>query len=220
MNSDRSRCMYTSSIDRIDGLSYSSLRNESRTTGSETDETAVARQQARRATMYTANNTMSGIARQVTAALEGVEPDSNGRITFQQVADHKKALEEAFAEDVKADLKELGVDEDIEFRLVADNAGGVAVVSDHPDAELVERYFKANPEMVERFNKIEMLGNFDRAREFQSRPITDMRKEIQMQAVDAFMTSASDNGMSMMSELMDFSASGYTSDMFGLNLSV
>lgn len=213
--------MYTSSIDRVDGLSYSGLKNDSRTTdSSSSNEAAATRAQARRAAMYTGNNTMAGIAKQVESALEGVTADSNGRITFQQVAEHKKKLEAEFAEDVKKDLRALGVDENIEFRLVSDNNNGVSVVSDSKDSALIERYFKANPEMVERFNKIEMLGNFDRARQYQNKPITDMRKEIQMQAVDTFMGAAQGNGMSMASELMDFSAYGYSAGMYGVNLSV
>lgn len=213
--------MYTNSIDRVDGITYSGLRNEPRTTDETSSESTVSRQQARRASMYTGGtSSMAGIARQVQAALAGVEPDSNGRITFKQVEEYKKTQEASFAEDVKSDLRELGVDEDIEFRLVSDGKGGISVISDHPDADLVERYFKANPEMVDRFNSMEMLGNFDRARQFQDRPVTDMRKAIQMEGVAAFMSAAQGNGMSLVSELMDFSAAGYTAGMFGLNLSV
>ncbi|GFM33670.1 hypothetical protein LN040_01595 [Desulfovibrio subterraneus] len=213
--------MYTSSIDRIDGLSYSGLRSDSRTTeNSSTQEAEKTRVQARRASMYTANNTMSGIAREVEAALAGVEPDSNGRITFKQLEAHKGKMESEFAEKVKTDLRALGVDEKIEFRLVSDNNGGVSVLSDSKDAALVERYFKANPKMVDEFNKIQMIGNFDRARQFQDRPVTDMRKEIQMQGAALFMSSAMNNGMSLASELMDFNAEGYTSGMFGLSRTI
>lgn len=213
--------MYTTSIEKLDGIAYSGLRTDNKAADSATaKETAAERTAARRATMYTGSNTMAGIARQVETALANVQPDSNGRITFQQVADHKKKLENDFAEEVKKDLRALGVDENIEFRLVSVSGGGISVLSDHEDAAMVERYFKANPEMVERFNQIETLGNFDRARQFQNRPITDMRREIQMQGVEVFMSAAQGNGMSLASELMDFSASGYSAGMFGLNLTV
>ncbi len=213
--------MYTSGLSTSEGLAYSGLKNESATGESAASESSTSRITARRASMYTgSSNTMAGIAREVEAALSGVEPDKNGRITFQRVAEHKKAREEEFANQVKKDLLALGVDEDIEFRLVSNSSGGVSVVSDHEDAAMVERYFKANPEMAEQFSQIEMLGNFDRARQYQSKPVSDMRKEIQMQAVSAFMNTAQGNGMSLVSELMDFSSSGYTAGMFGLSLTI
>lgn len=213
--------MYTSSIDRVDGLSYTGLRTDTRASeNNSAQEAEKPRAQLRRASMYTGNNTMSGIAREVEAALAGVEPDANGRITFKQLEEHKKTKEADFAEKVKSDLRALGVDEKIEFRLVSDNNGGVSVISDHKEAALIERYFKANPKMVEEFNKIQMIGNFDRARQFQDRPITDMRKEIQMQGAALFMNSAMTNGMSLASELMDFNEAGFTAGMYGLSRTI
>lgn len=210
--------MYTNGIYGSSGISYN-FANDTQRSGQQENAAQQARQNsARPAMLYTGSNSMAGIAKMVEASLEGVEPDANGKITFEQVRKHKEAMQEEFSEQVKADLKELGVAEDIEFRLVANpTSGGIEVVTDHEDKALIEKYFKANPEMAEKFNKIEMLGNLDRAKQYQGLPPGQMKKDFQMQAMDYFLGNAQNNGMSMASGMMDFSAAGSSFLMGGLN---
>lgn len=210
--------MYTSSIRPMAGYTYSqNSENAKAQQGAESASESGSSTQSRRFSGVASGGVPGDVFMQLRGALDGIEPDANGRITFKQVQEHKKALEEEFTAVVKADLRKLGVDEDINFRLVENPADGkVVVISDHPDKELVEKYLQANPDVVEQFQHIEKLGNLDRARSFQKTPITDIKQSLQTSAVEAFFSAAIDNGMGLYSQVMDLHASGYTSGMAGI----
>lgn len=210
--------MYTESIFPTYGSAYN-LRQDSKSSEAGAKEGLRGeRRSIARFSSASLGRNMDEIADNVTSLLSDI--GGNGKVTFAKVKEYKEKLEKEFSEKMKKDLLELGVDKDIEFRLVAQQNGGVAVVSDHKDKALIEKYLKANPDMAKKFTKIEMLGNLDRARAYQGVPMSQVSKEIQLDAVNTFFTAAAANGMGMASLMMDLGPGGYTSGMAGLNLRV
>ncbi|MFV0420647.1 hypothetical protein [Oleidesulfovibrio sp.] len=218
--------MYTSSISSAYGMNFTAntLKNEKNDEAEA--EQAAAKESLEnvkrpRVSAYTGGaSSMKEIKAMINAALEGIEPSSNGKITFAMLDEHRNKMEKDFAEQVKADLRELGVAEDIDFRLVADPVtGNVEVVSSHADKAKVEQYLKDNPEMVEKFKQIQTISNLDRARQFNGISKTDMKREIQMEALGSFFMSATNNGMGAGSMMMDY-FQGSASIINGLNMRI
>ncbi len=153
-------------------------------------------------------------------ALKGITPDANGKVTFAMLEKHREELGVAFSEAVKADLRELGVAEDIDFRLVvAPVTGEVQVISEHPHKGMVEQYLADNPHMVEQFTQIQAMSNLDRIRRFNGIPSGDIKHQIQMESLNEFFVSANNGGMGAASLLLEY-ADGAASMMTGLNMRV
>lgn len=77
------------------------------------------------------------------------------RLSFEDIQKQRKAIESTFDEEVREELKALGVDTDTKFQLIFDESTGRIVVgNDHPDKKIIESYFAANPERVKQFNTI------------------------------------------------------------------
>jgi len=216
--------MYTSPLSSAYGMNFTAPKQNDKTGDAAAETSAQQNTESarpRRISAYTGGaSSLSEIKSMINAALKGVEPDGNGRVTFAQLEKHREAMEKEFAEKVKADLRELGVAEDIDFRLVADpSSGKVEVVSNHEDKGKVEQYLKDNPEVVEQFKQIQTIANLDRARQFNGISRADMKRQIQMEALGNFFMSASSNGMGTGSMVMDY-FQGSASLMNGLNMRV
>lgn len=149
-------------------------------------------------------NTVTGLSldylSQLSAVLKEISPNASGKLTFSMVEDYRKDLEEEFSSKVRADLTKLGVDEDVEFRVVTnDKTGGVSVITDSEDKAKIEKYFKDNPDMVKKFQKIQTLSNLEKARKAEGYSAQDVKTRLQMEAMSAWW---SEDGAS--SQIMDF----------------
>ncbi|EGB14348.1 hypothetical protein DND132_1135 [Pseudodesulfovibrio mercurii] len=85
-------------------------------------------------------------------------PDTTGQLTFGDVETRHAELLETWNDEVKADLAALGVDTATVFRLSYDPAGAATVVGDHPDKDMINAYFAANPDKVEQLGRTLQFG--------------------------------------------------------------
>ncbi len=118
----------------------------------------------------------------------------------------------------------MGVDPDIEFRLVLDANGNLTVVSEHPDKAVVEQYFKDNPEMVDVFKHIQALSNLKKAQTrspMEAAEFTrNLKLNLQAEAVQAFFAATDNDGSDYFSQIANFGSNTATSYLLGLNTKV
>lgn len=136
-------------------------------------------------------NTMSGGLNGLASALSGAMDElglsANDRLTFQTLMEYRDRLQEQFTEKVKKDLRELGVDENVNFRLTSGSGGsGVEVVTDSEDRAVIEKYFKDNPDMVKQFEKLISLNKMEETRKSQNIDVKAIRSRIQMESMTAW----------------------------------
>lgn len=120
-----------------------------------------------------------------------------GRVTATAINQQKEKLEKAFEAQVKGDLKKLGVDENIDFRVALDQAGNIVVKTDSPDKDKVEAYFKDNPGYAQVLKDIQTLSNAKRQTGSDSNIVNmaDLRKTLQAQYIsNFFLDSMGSNG--------------------------
>lgn len=110
----------------------------------------------------------------------------SGRVTATAIDSQKEKLEKAFEAQVKSDLKELGVDENIDFRVALDQAGNFVINTDSEDKAKVEAYFKENPGYAQVLKDIETLSNAKRQTGSGLVNMTDLRKTLQTQYIGNF----------------------------------
>ncbi len=106
-------------------------------------------------------------------------------------------LEKDFSEQVKRELKERGVAEDVDFRVALDDEGKVKVYSTHKDAKLVQQYFDDNPELAEKVADIEALSSLTgslSANEKANVDISGLRKNLQMESLEHFFAGLEGSG--------------------------
>ena len=150
---------------------------------------------------YSSTSDMLGaLSVAVKSAMSTLGLGKNDRVTFASLHEARIMLEEAFTAQVKDDLKKLGVDENIEFRLVTNNQGGVDVISTHADAAKIEKYFRSNPEMVKKFQEIQALSNVEEARKTNGDNIKAIRDRLQVESLVAWFA---DSGQGMQ-QLMQY----------------
>ncbi|SKA88347.1 hypothetical protein SAMN02745704_02110 [Paucidesulfovibrio gracilis DSM 16080] len=119
---------------------------------------------------------------QIDKILEGV-PKSGSKLSFQDVMDYRDKLREEFESIAKEELGALGVDTERDFTLSYDAATDkVTVDPEHPDKEIIDRYFEETPEMREAFAKIVSLSKLSGAAEKTLSP-TQFRQQMQAQAM-------------------------------------
>lgn len=125
----------------------------------------------------------SRIRNDIQRYLSEVPKGEDGKLSFKDVDDYREGLEKEWDEAVKADLKKLGVDVSKEFPLSYDpTTGKVTVSGDHPDKALIDKYFEANPDKVEEFEKIVQLGKLTAVSNANFSPM-ELRQTIQQQSM-------------------------------------
>ena len=90
--------------------------------------------------------------------LSAASPDLGGQLTFSDVDHRHTELLETWNNEVKSDLEDLGVDTSTVFRLLYDPAGAATVAGDHPDKDMINAYFTANPDRVQQLGQTLQLG--------------------------------------------------------------
>ena len=126
---------------------------------------------------------VSTLSAAIKNAMSTLKLDSNDRVTFATLNEARAKMEADFTAKVKDDLKKLDVDEDIQFRLVTNNKGGVDVISNHPDVKKIEKYLADNPDMVKAFQNIQAMSNIEEARKVSGHDIKAMRSRIQVESM-------------------------------------
>jgi hypothetical protein len=85
-------------------------------------------------------------------------PDDGAQLTFADVETRHAELLETWNDEVKTDLETLGVDTSTVFRLLYDPAGSATVAGEHPDKDMINAYFAANPERVRQLGQALQFG--------------------------------------------------------------
>ena len=101
----------------------------------------------------------------ILSLLRQVDGESEGSLSFADVIAHHEAVQSGWNSEVGDDLAELGVNVDAPFRLMYDPAGAVTVAGGHPDQEMIDSYFTANPGKVRELGNILQYGKLASAAE-------------------------------------------------------
>lgn len=131
-----------------------------------------------------------------------------GKVTFKDVEEHRKNLEEEFSATVRLALMEHGVYLDVDFSLTMTADGNIHVKCD--DAlvrEKIEKYLKDNPKVCEQFGYIQALSNLNRARQSSPAGLQGGRiakAGMQAQAMEAFFGEAMNAGMNYAALMAEF----------------
>lgn len=84
---------------------------------------------------------------------------------------------------IRQGLENLGIDKNITFSIQVDAAGNLQVISDHPDAAKIQKFFDDNPELVKKYRQIETLAGIDDARKAMQVSPSAMRKRVQVESM-------------------------------------
>ncbi len=82
---------------------------------------------------------------------------ASSAMSAAQLQSYQEDIRTQFEAQMKSDLKQLGVDEDIIFTLQADTQGNVVVITDSDDKAVIEQYLDDNPDMANAFVKLEKV---------------------------------------------------------------
>ncbi len=118
----------------------------------------------------------SEIRAQIEALLSNIPKGDDGKLSFNDIDEHRKTLETKWDETVKADLEKLGVNVDKEFPLSWNAATGKLTVNDsHPDKATIDKYFESNSDRVDEFKRIIQLGKMTATHKQKADPVQLMR---------------------------------------------
>ncbi|GHV53473.1 hypothetical protein FACS1894206_04250 [Deltaproteobacteria bacterium] len=162
---------------------------------------------------------------EVAKALEAMKKEGYTSFSFADIEDYRRKLEEDFTNAVRSDLKEMGVDPEIQFQLVLDASGAVKVITSSEDKGKIEQYLQDNEAMVDVFKHIQALSNLKKTAqksgvsdtEFTAR---NLKRSLQAEAMQAFFNTGSDNGADYFSQIANFSSNDMTSYFLGVNSKV
>lgn len=155
-------------------------------------------------------SSMSQVREQVESLLENI-PRSNGdKLTFKDLADYKETLEKEWSEQFEADMTKLGVDTSIDIKLSVDSSTGVVTAqTGHPDKAAIDKYFRDNPEMAERFEEGAQLSKLTSTAERNLTP-SELRQSLSAQSMSIWFESNSSASSLLMGGGMVLNQSGAT----------
>lgn len=161
---------------------------------------------------------------EIMKAINCMKKEGYTSFTFSDIEDYRKKLENDFSNAVRSDMREMGLDEDMQFTLVADASGNIRVISDHADKAALEMYFEDNPEMVDVFKHIQALSNIRKTQQTASALgnslAKDLKISLQAEALTAFFDTMDETGSDYFSQIANFGSNGTTSYLLGLNRKV
>lgn len=140
-------------------------------------------------------------------------------INSSSIEEESLKMEATFQLKVKASLKLLGVDENIEFKLALDASGKIVVNTDHPDKDKVQNFFDNTPGLADEFKNIQDLKNLKNVMQ-ESKGMTgsQIRSSIQADHLHTFLNGM-DKNESYSPLILSYGKSKLTS-LAGINLSV
>lgn len=214
------------SVSSVGSNSYSlSLTSLLSDEADETTSSAGSKTSTKAASAYGSGIMSTQGQKALSKALAAIKAEGNDRISFAMVEEYRQKQEKLFSAEVRKDLLALGVDKDIDFKLVANTDGSISVITKSADKEKIEKYFKDNPDMVEKFQNIQALSNLKRATESSAvanlSGMRDIRKQLQAQAIESFFASSENSGSGFASQIADFqSGDNQANFLLGLNYKV
>ncbi len=87
---------------------------------------------------------------------------------------------------IYSSLDDLGIDPNISFSIQLNADGTYNIISDHPDAAKVQKFFEDNPELIKKYRQIDTLAGVDDARKAMQLSPSEMRKRIQVESMTAW----------------------------------
>jgi hypothetical protein len=214
---------YTYGLSLADFLNGSDKTAENSSSGSLGSSSSLAAASKKIYETYGAGTQSASGMAAIRQALEEIEPDSSGRITFKMISEHRARLEEDFTALVKAGLLLDGVDEQVEFKLVATAEGDMQIQCADPEQQAkIEQFFKNVPELEEEFLYIQALGNMEKARASATASTHRLNAQaaktgLQSQAMEIFFQDIFSSGLGYSSLLADFDSGGNADYLVGAN---
>jgi hypothetical protein len=145
---------------------------------------------------------------EIMKAIESMKKEGYTSFSFADIEDYRKKLENDFALAVRSDMKEMGLDENMQFTLVVDASGNIQVLSDHEDKAVLKAYFADNPEMVDVFKHIQALSNIKKTQQKEAQlgnPLAkDSKISLQAEALTAFFDTLEGSGTDYFSQIANF----------------
>ena len=134
------------------------------------------------------NSSLSTLASALSGIMDDMNLGANDTVSFRTLAEYQKKLQSTFTEQVKSDLRKLGLDESTQFSLVATaNGSGVNVLCDDAEAKaVIEKYLKDNPDVVTTFEKIQSLNKLEESRKSRQIDVDAIRNRLQMESMVAW----------------------------------
>lgn len=83
-------------------------------------------------------------------------------------------------------LANLAIDKSISFSIQIADDGSLKIISDHPDAAKLQKFFDSNPELVKKYKQIETLAGIDDARKAMQISPSAMRSRIQIESMSSW----------------------------------
>jgi hypothetical protein len=163
---------------------------------------------------YSAMQTVKAVAELTRAVMEKMGVGKNDRVSFRQINAYREQMEQEYADQLQKDFALLGVDPKIAFQLKENEKGGLTVSSDHPDKDKVQKYFDDHPELVKKYQEIQILANLEAARARMDIQPAELKKRLQIENMSAWWDAAGGG-----SSIMSF-ASGGTSWFTGIDATV
>lgn len=153
-------------------------------TGQNASSIASAGNEGKNASAAYTTPSYSNLNNSLQAVMDDLKLSGNSKISFQTLMDYRDQLNEVFEMELKLGLKEYGVDENVNFRLISKPDGtGVRVITDHADKALVDKFFRDNPAMVRRFEQIQTLDKMEETRKTQGIDLKAIRDRIQLESM-------------------------------------
>ncbi len=155
------------------------------------DGEAQAPAAAQSSTRKNAYSAEPASASALAGALKGVMDDlglsAKDNISFQTLMVYRDKLQAEFTDDVRLGLLAAGVDKDVEFRVAPGVDGrGIRVITDHPDKEKIEAFFKENPELAQTFEQIQSLNKMEEVRKSRHIDVNAIRDRIRLESMTAW----------------------------------
>lgn len=134
------------------------------------------------------NSGLSTLASALSGIMDDMNLGANDTVSFRTLAEYQENLQNTFTEQVKSDLRKLGLDENTQFSLVAGTSGsGVNVICDDAEARAaIEKYLKDNPDVVTSFEKIQSLNKLEESRKSRKVDVDAIRNRLQIESMTAW----------------------------------
>jgi len=115
--------------------------------------------EADRASKEADKSATSALGNDIAKYLAKIPKGDDGKLSFKDVDDYRAKLAKEWDDEVKKDLKKLGVDVSEKLPLSYDTkTGKITVTGKHKDKATIEKYLADNPDKVEGFKEIIQLG--------------------------------------------------------------
>ncbi len=133
-----------------------------------------ASSKATNAYSYEGSSTISSMVELAKYAMEAMGVSSNERVTFKQVEDYKKQLEESFSTQLNSAIQNTNVSDLASFSVAISAEGKVTINSTHADKAKIQAFFDVNPSYVENLRTTLDDNGFKGDAEFSVSPTGDI----------------------------------------------